>query len=54
MPYHIHIDERGIERLLRTFLKTNTIVEKNRESIILLRFFDTLIIFLEFLKSYYF
>lgn len=39
MPYHIHIDELGIERLLRTFLKTDTIVEKkNRESIILLRF----------------
>jgi len=28
MPYHIHIDELGIERLLRTFLKTDTIVEK--------------------------
>lgn len=30
MPYHIHIDERGIERLLRTFLKTDTIVEPKK------------------------
>ena len=30
MPYHIHIDERGIERLLRSFLKTDTIVEPKK------------------------